>query len=184
MSGRTLDFPKASKSFLALNAHLMGGSIGQMKTQAQEMAEALAKLNAKPSAGKNSSRAGGVTRAVRQQEGDGMNKAERAAFEYLRDVYFGVREPRRGNAEEFRITPHGLTFLLGNGVRFIPDVIVQAGGRIHAFEVKAMRGRRVHVEDDAAVKVKLAASIWPAVTFTLMWMNKRTGGWEMQEMLP
>lgn len=182
---RSLDFPKASESFRRLNAGLLGGVENTpVKTQAEEMADALATLNRKASVEKSASPAGGVTRAVRQQAGDGMNKAERAAFEYLRDVYFGVSEPRRGKAEEFRITPHGLTFLLGNGVRFIPDVIVQAGGRIYAFEVKAMRGRRVHVEDDAAVKTKLAAGIWPAVTFTLMWMNKRTGAWEMQEMLP
>jgi len=167
----SLQFPKASKSFKRLNAGLLGGVSALPVALAREENGFLPKLTEKQ-------------KAVRQKAGDGMNKAERAAFEYLRDVYFGVREPRRGKAEEFRITPHGMTFVLGNGVRFTPDVIVQASGRIHAFEVKAMRGRRVHVEDDASVKVKMAAGVWPAVTFTLMWLNKRTGAWEMQEMLP
>ena len=184
MAGRDLNFPQASESFKRMNAHLLGG-VGMPKTPSMEAyvyrGEKVKGCDTDTSRVIQSMPA---TKAVRQKSGDGMNKTERAAYEYLRDVYCGVKEPRRGEHGLFSIKPHGLTIQLGNGVRFIPDVIVEAGGKILAFEVKAMRGRRVHVEDDASVKVKLAASIWQSIGFTLMWRDKRTGAWEMQEILP
>ena len=160
MSGRDLNFQQASESFRRLNAGLLGG-VGLPKTPD---APVVTKVDPKQ-------------KAVRQKAGDGMNKTERAAFEHLISIY-----ERKGGG--YAIEPHGLTMLLSNGVRYTPDVIVQAGGRILAYEVKAMRGRRVHVEDDASVKVKMAARVWRTVTFTMMWRDKQTGVWEMQEILP
>jgi len=109
--------------------------------------------------------------AVRQSKASGLNKTEaRFLAEYLRPLYTNVK-------------PHGLTLALANGVKYTPDFIVQSEGVIRAYEVKAMRGNRVHVEDDASVKIKVAASEWPTIKFIITWWDKSKHAWQFQEVI-
>jgi len=114
-----------------------------------------------------------VRQAVRQKRGDGMNKAERMALEWLR-----ARYPSAACIRE------GITLRLANGVRYTPDFAVCSHRTTTLYEVKAMRGNRVHVEDDSAVKLKVAAREWPNFAFVLIWLDERQGAHVTQEILP
>lgn len=112
--------------------------------------------------------------AVRQRQGSGLNKTETAFLEYMR--------PRC-----HKIYPHGITFSVANGTKYTPDFIVQEDemhDAITAYEVKAMRGNRVHVEDDSSVKTKCAAKEWPSITFILAWFDKSKHAWQFQTIQP
>jgi len=107
--------------------------------------------------------------AVRQRTGSGLNKTEaRFLREYLEPIYLNIK-------------PHGLTMALANGVKYTPDFIAQSSGLIFAYEVKAMRGNRVHVEDDASVKIKVAAHEWQSIRFIITWWDKSKHAWQFQE---
>lgn len=91
------------------------------------------------------------------------NKAEQAAFDYLSGEFGAID----------KIEFHGLTLRIANGVKYTPDIcITYADGSISLYEVKAMRGRRVHIEDDSSVKVKAAAAKWRMFKFFLIWYDK------------
>lgn len=100
-------------------------------------------------------------RAIRQKHAPVLNKSEQAALEFLRRQNPGVG-----------FVPHGLSFLLANGVRFTPDIVGDFPDRLRLYEVKAMRGRRVHVEDDAAVKIKTAAALYTSPEWIIIWYDK------------
>ncbi len=107
---------------------------------------------------------------LRQKSGDGMNATERAFFEYL-------PESRSG-----KIYVQSITLKLGNGVRYTPDFIVVDEGNLHltAYEVKGF------MRDDAAVKIKVAASLYPWIDFRLVTKKKKRdgGGWAIENVLP
>lgn len=109
------------------------------------------------------------TIAVRQRSGSGLNKTE---ARFLNEVL---------ELENFDVKAHGLTLVLANGVKYTPDFIAQGGGILYAYEVKAMRGKRVHVEDDASVKIKVAAQEWPSIKFIITWWDKTKHAWQFQE---
>jgi len=104
---------------------------------------------------------------LRQQQGDGMNKTERAFHEYL-----------KGTMPAAQIYPQGLTLKLANGVRYTPDfATVDVERKWTCWETKGF------MRDDAAVKIKVAAARYPAMTFHLV--TKLTGGeWDIEEVLP
>jgi hypothetical protein len=82
-----------------------------------------------------------------------------------------------------------LTFGLANGARFTPDYIspLPEGGDwpLVCFDVKGTwSNNKGRIEDDAAVKVKVAARQWPGFHFFLAWENKHTGLWNLQRILP
>ena len=69
------------------------------------------------------------------------------------------------------------TYRLGNGVRYTPDwTAVTADGEI-AWEVKGKKAW-----DDAIVKIKMAPTIWPEVTWWLVWKDE-SGQWQEQRIL-
>lgn len=103
---------------------------------------------------------------VKQKHGSSLNKTEQRAFDYLRTLY-----------PLAKLRPHGKTYMLANGVRYTPDITGYTGGKETCWEVKG--GRRV--EDDASVKVKMAPSQWPEVTWWLMW--EENGEWRFQKLL-
>ncbi len=123
--------------------------------------------------------AGAPKKRLRQQQGDGLNATERA---------FGlhVHSQHHGSA----ILPQSITLKLANGVRYTPDyfaVEVVADHTcdrdchiIHAYEVKGF------MRDDAAVKLKIAARVYPWIKFHLVTKKKKKdgGGWNIQEILP
>lgn len=97
------------------------------------------------------------------------NKTEAAFREYLEASY--------GKENVLR---EGVTLRLGNGVTFTPDYFVKpsGGNRPHCYEVKGF------MRDDAAVKIKVAAREHDWAQFWLIRRAGKTGGWEMQVVLP
>lgn len=94
--------------------------------------------------------------------------------------------------EEWSDTPHellvqGITLLLSNGNRYTPDfllVVPRDTGKPYfqmlAFETKGF------MRDDAAVKVKTAARLFPWIKFHLVTKKRKKdgGGWAIEEVLP
>lgn len=71
-----------------------------------------------------------------------------------------------------------VTFVLPGGVRFTPDFMVQlASGEVEIHEVKG------HWTDDARVKIRLAAGVFPLFRFIAFRKRakKRGGGFEQEE---
>lgn len=102
-----------------------------------------------------------------RQNSSGLNKTEAAFFAHLKAMM-----PEHSHHAQ------ALTLRIGNGVRYTPDFASFATtGEIVAHEVKGF------MRDDAAVKLKVAASLYPQIRFRLV--SKAKGGtWEMQEILP
>lgn len=103
---------------------------------------------------------------LRQKSG-GLNKTEAAFLEYLKRTY-----PHN------EVFAQKVTLLIANGVRFTPDFIMPSleTGQVFAFETKGF------MRDDAAVKIKVAASVYPWIKFFLV--SKAKGGtWSIQEIL-
>jgi len=95
-----------------------------------------------------------------------MNKAEAA--------YAGTLEVRKAAGELIGYWYEAVTFKLAKDTRYTPDFLVQlADGTLEAHEVKGFW------EDDARVKIKVAASMFP-VLFRAMKprAKKHGGGWE------
>lgn len=109
-----------------------------------------------------------------RQSGAGMNKTEALFLAHLKATFPGAwieREP--------------VALKLGNGVRYNPDFLVHLPEnygahtqQLTAYEVKG------HMRDDAAVKIKVAASRFPFIRFVLVWRSSRAGGWQMQTIVP
>lgn len=148
------------------------------KYQAQAAAQ-LGKPGAKPQPVTRSSSPVATEGAIMlRQSGAGMNKTEALFLAHLQATFPGAwieREP--------------VALKLGNGVRYNPDFLVHtdlvchADGRrdqaqLTAYEVKG------HMRDDAAVKIKVAASRFPFIRFVLVWRSSRAGGWAMQTIVP
>ena len=100
-----------------------------------------------------------------RQNTKGPNKLEAAFAAVLRAENPGVQ-----------IREQAVTLQIGNGVRYTPDMMIIEPGRLEAFETKAGLFR-----DDAKVKLKIAASVWPQITFTLVW--RKAGAWHRQRIL-
>ncbi len=116
---------------------------------------------------------------LRQKAGDGMNSTERAFSLFVRSQHHGAT-----------ILAQQITLLLANGVRYTPDFIVVAESSdpepfpasfgFFAYEVKGF------MRDDAAVKIKVAASLYPWITFRLVTKKRKKdgGGWAIEQVLP
>ncbi len=102
---------------------------------------------------------------LRQKEGDGMNKTERAFFGYLKSSQPGAT-----------IYVQDVTLRIGNGVRYTPDFMID-GPSATFFEVKGF------MRDDAAVKIKVAARVYRCFSFILA-SKRKGGGWNLQRILP
>lgn len=101
-----------------------------------------------------------------RQNAAGLNKTEQAFSDYLRGELFELQE----------MFTQAITLKIGNGCRYTPDFVTRHGGHFAAYEVKGF------MRDDAAVKLKVAASLYPWITFYLV-TKRKGGGWEMQEVL-
>lgn len=108
---------------------------------------------------------------IRQQQGDGMNKTERAFLSYLKAEY-----PESHIHREVSLP-------LANGVRYKvdflrADVDPVDGTGVFAYEVKGF------MRDDAAVKLKVAAALYPWITFFLVSRKSQKSTWEIQRVQP
>lgn len=118
----------------------------------------------------------GDKKRIRQRSGPELNGTETAFLQYL----------QASSATGQHLT-QSLTLLLGNGVRYTPDfVTVEPAGLategvdVTAYEVKG------YMRDDAAVKIKVAASQYRWITFHLVTKKRKRdgGGWSIQRVLP
>lgn len=96
-----------------------------------------------------------------------MNKLETEALGWL-----------RARAPHWSWYPQAITFRLGNGVRYTPDVVgMSMLDSVVCYEVKGPR-----MWDDANVKLKVAAHEFQHVKFVLLW--RENGRWCEQVVLP
>jgi hypothetical protein len=117
-----------------------------------------------------------------RQNATGLNKTEAAFLATLKAG--GIAEASDGTDV---LPPQSITLRIGNGVRYTPDFftvghepIEDAAGNaqtLRAYEVKGF------MRDDAAVKLKVAASLYPWIKFHLV-SKRKGGGWDVQEVLP
>lgn len=100
-----------------------------------------------------------------------MNKTERA----YADLLLGMRQ--RGQILWFGF--ECWTFRLAKDTRYTPDFVVQlANGELQLIEVKGRtKNGRYFAEDDAKVKVKVAAATFPMLQVKVVWPNG-SGGWD------
>lgn len=112
---------------------------------------------------------------IRQKCGDGMNKTERAFLAYLQAHY--------GTA----CTIHREVSLpLANGVRYKVDFMTGMPNKdddsaiVRAYEVKG------YARDDAIVKLKVAATLYPWIRFLLVTKLKSGSevGWSFESVKP
>lgn len=111
----------------------------------------------------------GVKRRTRHAPGS-MNKTEQA-YAALLQIRFLAGEILGWRFEAYKLRLADATF-------FSPDFMVQLpSGEIQLHEVKASdrRGKRL-IEDDAAVKIKVAAEQFPEFQFCIA--TKVVSGWE------
>lgn len=151
---------KGSASFRKLNAHLL--EAGRANRSVIEKAQ------------------GEAPKRIRQNSA-GLNKTEQAFSGHLRQSAMANDE-----TAVTVLPPQAITLRLGNGVRYTPDFVTvedepleDAAGyaqTLRAYEVKGF------MRDDAAVKLKVAASAYPWIKFHLV--TKAGNGWDIQEVLP
>ena len=107
-------------------------------------------------------------RAKGKARATGMNKTEAAYARFLE------AEKAAGNILWWKFEPIGLR--LADKTFYHPDFMVMAAdGSLEIHEVKGRKGDSYYCMDDAKVKIKVAASIFPMV-FSIIWPQK-TGGW-------
>ena len=104
-----------------------------------------------------------------RQSGRAPSKLELAFAEYLAEAY-----PRA------KIYAQAVTLKIANGCRYCPDFFV-AGGP--SYDVEAYEVKGPHAWDDSIVKLKVAASAYPWITFRLVSRDKR-GAWRIEGVLP
>lgn len=117
-----------------------------------------------------------------RQNSAGLNKTEQAFYDYL-------KTQEETGVERTVLPPQSITLKLANGCRYTPDFFVafhfqNTNGQIVptteliAYEVKG------HMRDDAAVKIKVAATTFPWITFYLVTkLPGAGGGWSISEVL-
>lgn len=100
-----------------------------------------------------------------RQNGAGLNKTEAAFYEHLL-------------GKTAVLPPQSLTLKIANGCRYTPDFITveHFPFKLHAYEVKGF------MRDDAAVKIKVAAALFPWISFHLV-TRAKGGTWEILPVL-
>lgn len=113
-----------------------------------------------------------VSSPIRQKAGPQLNKLELAFLERLKRTYPG-----------FEPMAQAITLKLANGCRYTPDFVVvrfpeikEEWATIDAYEVKGF------MRDDANVKLKVAASLYPWIAFHLV--QRKKGIWQITPVLP
>jgi hypothetical protein len=110
---------------------------------------------------------GAISATIRHTtDEDRLNKTERLFLAYLRALNAGGW-----------VGVQCLTLKLGHDTRYTPDFWSWSeAGELCAWEVKGF------FRDDAKVKIKVAARMFPRFVFTLAFKSKE--GWEFQEVKP
>ncbi len=112
---------------------------------------------------------GKTPKRIRQSTKPLMNKLEQEWFEVLRLRYSYYFHPPT--------LCQSVRFKLGNGIWYKPDFFVPPLST--SFEVKGPYAFRGGFEN-----LKVAAHLYPSMTWILVWKDKTTGKWQEQEVLP
>jgi hypothetical protein len=113
---------------------------------------------------------------LRQKTGPKLNITEGLFLRFLQETY--------ANDKHATIGVQDVTLILANGVRYTPDMRVawvnaNAEATTTFYEVKGF------MRDDAAVKLKVAASAFPEYRFRLVRLDKNSPtGWRIEEVKP
>ena len=117
-----------------------------------------------------------------RQNSAGLNKTEQAFFDYLT----AREEP---GVLRNVLPPQSITLRIANGCRYTPDFMVayhvqHDDGNGYAQELVAYEVKGF-LRDDAAVKIKVAATAFPWIAFNLVTkLPGGGGGWSISEVHP
>lgn len=120
----------------------------------------------------------GVTKPRLRQDRKGPNRLEREFEAWLREEFMNAR---------VQIHPQAVTLRLANGVRYTGDVAMWMepekhlnDGQLSIWECKGF------MRDDASVKIKVAARVYPWIKFHLVTKRRKQagGGWDIEEVRP
>ena len=101
-----------------------------------------------------------------------MNKTE--------SLYAFVLESMKQTGEIKRYWYEGVKLRLADKTSFTADFLVElADGSLELHEVKPRSGKKYFAHEDARVKIKVAAEMYPCFTFKIVWPRKG-GGWDQQ----
>ena len=101
-----------------------------------------------------------------------MNKGERLYSDFL-----SIRM-RAGEIKSFAFETD--TLLLAHLCRYTPDFkVVLPDGRIEYHECKGKKGKSYYAHEDARIKIKVAATLYPHYTFCVVWLDK--GTWKRKD---
>lgn len=100
----------------------------------------------------------------------GLNKTERAYLVHLR----ALQEPWMG--------VQCITLKLGHDCRLTPDFWALDAQGLRAIDTKGTKNGQPRIEEDAMIKLRLAARLFPFVRFVIAW--KVAGTWEHREVKP
>lgn len=110
-------------------------------------------------------------RGIRRAPGE-MNKLEARYAGYLANLQHA--------GDVFWFGFESIKFRLAAATFYTPDfMVMRADFAIELHETKGAKGSRFHVEDDAMVKIKVAAAMFP-FTFKIVWPCKQNG-WNQEE---
>ena len=152
-----------SASFRAANAHLISGAPSPSPSPSAKVPVIAAHKLAK---------------RIRQKDGDGLNKLERR-----------FKEWHAANFPSRPLLVQAITLRIANGCRYSPDFVAVYERALPldnkpAFQLFAYEVKGPHAWDDAIVKLKVAASLYPFIGFTLVSWDKVAGVWRMESVKP
>lgn len=104
---------------------------------------------------------------------DGMNKTERRYLMWLRCF------------KDKWIAVHSITLKLAHDCRLTMDFAVVDESGLRLIDTKAFnrKTRKPHIEDDALVKMRVAADRYPWIRFVIAWEDE-TGAWQHKDVVP
>lgn len=106
---------------------------------------------------------------LRQERGEKLNKTEAAFANFLPTI-----------AHDCAVYAQSITLKLANGVRYTPDfATIDRAGRLSLYEVKG------YMRDDAAVKIKVAATQFARADFYLATATDKSRlAWRIERVMP
>lgn len=109
-----------------------------------------------------------VASPIRQKRAPALNKLETSFLGHLRAIH----------GPPALILSQAITLRLGNGVRYTPDFVLHHPDTgLTAYETKGPR-----FWDDAKVKLKVAADLYPWISFFLA-QRPKNGAWQITRVL-
>ena len=101
-----------------------------------------------------------------------MNKGEKLYAEFLR------RRMLAGEVKSYLF--EGDTLPLAYRCDYTPDFrVVLSDGRIEYHECKGKKGKSYYAREDARIKIKVAASLYPQFAFCVVWLDQ--GTWKRKD---